>query len=117
MPAYLPAACVFSRIAAMANRYRQGRLVAPALPAGPLAGTAARAVADYRRAMDRFALHQGVAAAFRIVDAANEYIASVEPWVVARDPGRAAELDRQLFDVSEAVRVAFASLADSPMPR
>ena len=75
-----------SRIAAMADRYRQGRLVAPALPAGPLAETAARAVADYRQAMDRFALHQGVAAAFRIVDAANEYIASVEPWVVARDP-------------------------------
>ena len=100
-----------SRIAAMADRYRQGRLVAPALPAGPLAGTAARAVADYRQAMDRFALHQGVAAAFRIVDAANEYIASVEPWVVARDPERAAELDRQLFDVSEAVRVAAVLLA------
>ena len=105
-----------SRIAAMADRYRQGRLVAPALPAGPLAGTAARAVADYRQAMDRFALHQGVAAAFRIVDAANEYIASVEPWVVARDPARAAELDRQLFDVSEAVRMAAVLLAPV-MPR
>ncbi|MYI74679.1 MAG: methionine--tRNA ligase, partial [Acidobacteria bacterium] len=105
-----------SRIAAMGDRYRQGRLVAPALPAGPLAETAARAVADYRQAMDRFALHQGVAAAFRIVDAANEYIASVEPWVVARDPARAAELDRQLFDVSEAVRLAAVLLAPV-MPR
>ncbi len=105
-----------SRIAAMADRYRQGRLVAPALPSGPLAETAARAVADYRQAMDRFALHQGVAAAFRIVDAANEYIASVEPWVVARDPDRAAELDRHLFDVSEAVRAAAVLLAPV-MPR
>ena len=40
-----------SRIVAMADRYRQGRLVAPAQPTGPLAETAASAVADYRRAM------------------------------------------------------------------
>ena len=105
-----------SRIVAMADRYRQGRLVAPARPTGPLAETAASAVADYRRAMDRFALHQGVAAAFRIVDAANEYIARVEPWVVARDPERAAELDRHLYDVSEAVRMAAVLLAPV-MPR
>ena len=105
-----------SRIVAMAHRYRQGRLVAPAAPPGPLAEAASSAVAGYRQAMDRFALHQGVAAAFRIVDAANEYIASVEPWVVARDPARAAELDRQLYDVSEAVRLAAVLLAPV-MPR
>ncbi len=105
-----------SRIVAMAHRYRQGRLVAPSAPPGPLAATAASAVAGYRQAMDRFALHQGVAAAFRIVDAANEYIANVEPWVVARDPARAAELDRQLYDVSEAVRLAAVLLAPV-MPR
>ncbi|MDE2906250.1 MAG: methionine--tRNA ligase, partial [Acidobacteriota bacterium] len=105
-----------SRIVAMAHRYRQGRLVFPPGPPGPLAATAATAVAGYRQAMDRFALHQGVAAAFRIVDAANEYIANVEPWVVARDPARAAELDRQLCDVSEAVRLAAVLLAPV-MPR
>ena len=105
-----------SRIVAMAHRYRQGRLVAPAAAPGPLAATAVSAVADYRQAMDRFALHQGVAAALRIVDAANEYIAEVEPWVAARDPARAAELDRQLYDVSEAVRLAAVLLAPV-MPR
>ena len=36
--------------------------------------------------------------------------------MVARDPGRAAELDRQLFDVSEAVRMAAVLLAPV-MPR
>ena len=105
-----------SRLVAMADRYRQCRLVAPALPAGPLAEKAAAAVDDYRRAMDHFALHQGAAAAFRIVDAANEYIADVEPWVVARDAARAAELDRHLYDVSEAVRLAAVLLAPV-MPR
>ena len=95
-----------SRLASMAHRYRQGRLVSPAAPPGPLAAAAAGAVADYREAMDGFALHRGVAAAFDIVDRANEFITASEPWVLARDPGRARDLDRCLYDVSEAVRIA-----------
>ena len=105
-----------SRLASMAHRYRRGRLAAPASAPGPLAEAAGGAVARYREAMDAFALHGGVAAAFQLVDAANEYIAAVEPWVTARDPARAAELDRQLYDVSEAVRIA-AVLLTPVMPR
>jgi methionyl-tRNA synthetase len=56
--------------------------------------------------MDSFALEGGAAAAFRIVDAANEYIASTEPWVLARDAARSDELSQVLFDVAEAVRIA-----------
>ena len=56
--------------------------------------------------MDRFALEAGAAAAFRIVDAANEYIAETEPWALARDEKNAARLSQVLFDVAEAVRVA-----------
>ena len=41
-----------SRLAAMAHRYRAGRLRAPARPPGPLAEVATRAVAAYRQAMD-----------------------------------------------------------------
>ena len=105
-----------SRLASMAHRYRKGRLAAPSSAPGPLAEAASRAVGAYREAMDAFALHAGVAAAFQLVDAANEYIASVEPWVTARDPARGAELDRQLYDVSEAVRIAAVLLAPV-MPR
>ena len=56
--------------------------------------------------MDAFALERGAAAAFQIVDAANEFIASAEPWAIARDETRAGELSQVLFDVAEAVRVA-----------
>jgi len=94
-----------SRIAAMAEKYRGGRL-RPAGSPGRLADAARLAVAEYRRAMDLFALEGGAASAFRIVDAANEYIASTEPWVIARDPARANDLSQVLFDVAEAVRVA-----------
>ena len=95
-----------SRLASMARRYRQGRLVSPAAPPGPLAEAASAAVAEYRQAMDAFALHRGVAAAFDVVDRANEFITASEPWVLARDPERAADLDRCLYDVGEAVRIA-----------
>jgi methionyl-tRNA synthetase len=94
-----------SRIAAMAEKYRAGQL-APAEAPGRLADVATRALADYRRGMDVYALEQGVAAAFRVVDAANEYIAETEPWKLAKDDAQATRLSQVLFDVGEAVRVA-----------
>jgi methionyl-tRNA synthetase len=94
-----------SRIGAMAEKYRGGRLV-PAGGAGRLAGVARQSVEDYRREMDAFALEGGAAAAFRIVDAANEYIAETEPWALAREEANADRLSQVLFDVAEAVRIA-----------
>ena len=94
-----------SRIAAMTERYRGGRLRPVGTP-GRLAEVGATAVADYRRHMDAFALEGGTAAAFRIIDAANEYIAETEPWALERDPSQADRLTQVLFDVAEAVRVA-----------
>ena len=47
----------------------------------------------------RYALHEGVAAAFGIVDAANEYIAETAPWALAKDPANADRLSGVLFDV------------------
>jgi methionyl-tRNA synthetase len=94
-----------SRIAAMTEKYRAGR-VAPAAGPGRLAEVATAAYRDSRDAMERYALEGGAAAAFRIVDAANEYIAETEPWALARDEKNAARLSQVLFDVAEALRVA-----------
>ncbi len=105
-----------SRLASMGKRYRRRRLVAPSSGPGPLAEAAARTVARYREAMDGYALHRGAVAAFDLIDAANEYITREEPWVTARDPERVADLDRQLWDVNEAVRIA-AVLLSPVMPR
>ena len=104
-----------SRVATMAEKYRGGRLL-PAEAPGRLAGIAADALAEYRGQMDAFALEGGVAAAFRLIDAANEYITSTEPWALARDAGQASRLSQVLFDVAEAVRVA-AVLLLPVMPR
>ncbi len=104
-----------NRIAAMAEKYRQGRLTGPLTP-GRLSQIAGAAVTEYESAMDAFALERGAASAFRIVDATNEFIASSEPWVLARDPARAEVLSQTLFDVAEATRIA-AILLLPVMPR
>jgi methionyl-tRNA synthetase len=94
-----------SRVAAMAEKYRSLRL-SPAGGHGRLPQVASDAVARYRSAMDVYALHEGAAAAFQIVDAANEYIAETAPWALAKDPANADRLSGVLFDVAEAIRVA-----------
>jgi methionyl-tRNA synthetase len=94
-----------SRIAAMAEKYRGGRLSATGTP-GRLAQVVEESLVQYRQQMDGFALEGGAAAAFRIIDAANEYIASTEPWALARDAARADELGQVLFDIAEAIRAA-----------
>jgi methionyl-tRNA synthetase len=103
-----------SRLAAMAEKYRQSRLAA-AGSGGRLAEVADAAIRRYRAAMDRLALHEGTAAAFQIIDATNEYIAEQAPWALAKDPANAARLDEALYNVAEAIRIA-ATLLTPVMP-
>jgi methionyl-tRNA synthetase len=95
-----------NRVTAMAERYRHGRLVGPGHAPPKLAAAAESLVRIYAQAMDRFALEGGAAAAFRLVDASNEYIAASEPWALAKDDGRSADLDAVLWNASEALRIA-----------
>jgi methionyl-tRNA synthetase len=94
-----------SRLVAMAERYRGGRLT-PAAGGARLPQLVDRAADRYRAAMDVYALHEGAAAVFGIVDATNEFITEAAPWTLAKDPGQSARLDAVLFDVAEAIRVA-----------
>lgn len=95
-----------SRITAMAARYGGGVVAPGGRTAERLRGVCEDSVRAYRAAMDGLALHDGAAAAFRLVDATNEYIAETAPWTMAKDPARAGDVQQVLFDVSEAVRVA-----------
>jgi methionyl-tRNA synthetase len=94
-----------NRLAAMIDKYRQGRLPAPPGAPGRLAAVAEGVVRRYRAAMDAYALHEGAFAAFGLVDAANEYIAETEPWTLARQ-GPPERLTQVLSDLVEAVRIA-----------
>jgi len=94
-----------SRVAAMSHRYRSGVLPARAA-SGRLGSTAASTVAEYRAAMDRFALHEGVAAVFRLIDATNLFIAETQPWALAKRDEDADRLTSVLAESAEAVRIA-----------
>jgi len=95
-----------SRIATMADKYCGGQLPQSGAAAGRLAQVADTALSTYRSSMDRFALQEGVGAAFSLVDAANQFIAETEPWKLAKDPANTGRVSAILYDVSEALRVA-----------
>jgi methionyl-tRNA synthetase len=65
--------------------------------------------------MDGLALHEGAAAAYKLVDATNEFIAATAPWTLAKDPASANRLTQVLFDSAEAIRLA-AVLLEPMMP-
>src|SRR5262249_54027232 len=94
-----------SRVTSMVQKYR-GSVARPAGDGGPLAAVVAEATGRYQAAMDRFALHEGVAAAYDIITATNGFVADTAPWALAKDPNAAARLDAVLFEATEAVRVA-----------
>jgi methionyl-tRNA synthetase len=95
-----------SRVTAMAVRYRQGRVVPTGASSNELTRLAERVTADYRTAMDAFMLHEGAAAAFRLIDGTNEFIAASSPWALAKDPASSDRLSQVLFDAAEAIRLA-----------
>src|SRR5205809_1628466 len=95
-----------SRVTSMAHRYRQGRLAPAGATSDQLARLGEQVIADYRRSMDGFALHEGAAAAFRLIDATNEFIAATSPWALAKDPASADRLTQVLFDAAEAIRLS-----------
>jgi len=104
-----------SRVSAMAGRYRSGVVRPAAAASDQLVRLGEQVVADYRKAMDGFALHEGAAAAYRLIDATNEYIAATAPWTLAKDPASADRLTQVLFDTAEAIRLA-AVLLEPIMP-
>jgi methionyl-tRNA synthetase len=95
-----------SRVAAMTERYRGGTLVGSPCEPGRLAAVATQAAATYRAAMDRYALHEGAAAAYDLIGATNAFIADSAPWALSRDASQADRLTSVLFDAAEAVRIA-----------
>ena len=95
-----------SRVTAMANQYRQGRLTPTGAGTDRLARIGESVASDYREAMDALEIHTGAATAYRLIDATNEYIAANTPWALAKDPSAADRLTQVLFDAAEAVRLA-----------
>jgi methionyl-tRNA synthetase len=104
-----------SRLTSMVGRYREGVLPAP-VDEPVLAAGAATAVATAEAAIDRLDLQGAIVAAMDYVRVVNNYVTEQEPWKVAKDESRAADLDRILYATAEALRVV-AVLLHPVMPK
>src|SRR3954467_11244164 len=77
----------------MVAKYRDGET--PPVDVRPDAAVDA-ALAEYRREMDALMLHRASEAAMGLVRHANAFVADTAPWAMAKEPGRAGELDATL---------------------
>jgi methionyl-tRNA synthetase len=82
-----------SRTLSMVAKYREG--VAPAISLRDDAEVE-KAITAYTAAMDALLLHEAAAAAFGLVWHANAFVADTQPWTIAKDTSRGAELDAVL---------------------
>lgn len=76
---------------------------------------AAETLKNYRAAMDRYALNDGIKAIWAYVGAANKYIDETTPWILAKDPAQAKRLEAVMYNLADAVR-NIAILISSMMP-
>jgi methionyl-tRNA synthetase len=93
-----------SRITAMVVRYRDG--VVPDVELDPeLAAEIDTAAPEVCALLDAADLSAALEAIWQRVRRCNRYVETQAPWTLAKDPDRAAELDRVLASLAEALRV------------
>lgn len=97
---------LLNRTLNMAHKYRAG-----ALSTGThddeenraLRVTVAAAPATYAACMSAWDIHEAIAAVWKIVTHANQFVDSTQPFKLAKDPDQAARLDSVLHHLAEAL--------------
>jgi methionyl-tRNA synthetase len=64
-----------------------------------------KAKADVAAAMDEFAFHRALASLWEFVGVVNRYVDSTQPWALAKDAGKKAELDAALSTLAESLKM------------
>jgi methionyl-tRNA synthetase len=108
-----------SRVIAMVGRYFEGTVPEPGAYSDAdllIQKTVQDAAAAADEAIERFAIHEAIAAIWTIVDELNGYITEQEPWVLAKDDGNRERLSTVLYTASEGLR-ALAVLLSPVMPK
>ncbi|HSR43147.1 MAG TPA: class I tRNA ligase family protein, partial [Longimicrobiales bacterium] len=92
-----------SRTLGMIDKYRDGTV-----PGGADSALAEAIDASYdavREAMERFRVHEALAAAMDLARTANGFVEQREPWALARDEARSTELDETLATLARVLIV------------
>ncbi len=100
---------LLNRTVAMINKYCEG--IVPDYKSkitafdSELSTTAANVVGRYHQAMDKLEFSTALSEIWTLVSRANKYIDETEPWVLAKDPEKKAELDSVMVHLAESLRI------------
>jgi methionyl-tRNA synthetase len=92
----------------MMQRYNGGVLGATVAPAAIDAGLLemARAVTPrYRDMMEKMEINGAIKEIWQLIGRANKYIDETEPWILAKDPAKAARLNTVLYNLLEVLAI------------
>jgi len=99
-----------SRVVTLSRRAFDGQTPPVACADNPLIEAAAKAVADYRAAMDELAFHTALAGLWKLLSEANQYFVEREPWKLIKSEGATEKLSRILWNGLEATRIVTVGL-------
>lgn len=98
-----------NRSIAMTNKYFDGKLRKPTLPAdaatADLISVAGDTVAQYTKLMDIYHNAEALDAVMNLAKRCNKYIDETAPWVLAKNPDDAAKLESVLYHLMESIRI------------
>jgi methionyl-tRNA synthetase len=91
----------------MIEKYFEGKVPAPQAEAADEVEEAGRAfAARYAARMEKMAFHEAQESVLELARTANRYIDGRAPWKMAKDPKRAGDLARCLYNLAETLRLA-----------
>ena len=100
---------LLNRTVAMINKYCDG--VVPKYNSqvtdfdSELSTTAANVIGNYHKAMENMEFSVALQEVWTLISRANKYIDETEPWVLAKDEEKRAELDSVMVHLAEALRI------------
>ncbi|MCP8849671.1 methionine--tRNA ligase [Latilactobacillus curvatus] len=100
---------LLNRTVAMINKYDNGAVPTYQADVTPfdadLQKTATETIEQYTSLMDQLKFSDALDTVWQLISRANKYIDETEPWVLAKDDSRKAELDSVLAHLAESLRI------------
>lgn len=100
---------LLNRTVAMINKYCDGIVPDYASKVTPydseLSTTAANVVGRYREAMDKMEFSTALSEIWGLISRANKYIDETEPWKLAKEEDKKAELNSVMVHLAESLRI------------
>lgn len=103
-----------SRTTSMVVRYREGAV--PEADATGLDDAIGKSVEAYTASMEALRVHDALDSAMELARVANGFVETSEPWALAKDPARSAELDEVLATLTKTL-IVLSALFLPVMPR